>query len=297
MFKIGDFSKLTQVSAKMLRHYDEIGLLKPARADPENGYRYYSAQQVPRLNRLMALKDLGFSLEQIGQMLDDNISVEALGGMLKLRQLEIEARLQTEQARLKQVRARLEYLEQEQHPPHYDIVLRPLPSLLVASIRQTVPNQGQAITDLFDQLEAYIQTQGARAFHSPMTIYHDADYRESDLEVEVAVPLTQVCPAPDPIQVYPLAAWDSAACLVYTGAYDKIAAALQALLRWIEGQGYQVVGPIREVYLRFGAPPSLKLPPAFLTDDSRAYVTELQIPIAKAPFIEESSQSIRSDNK
>ena len=80
MFRIGDFSRLTRVSMKTLRHYDVIGLFKPAYVDPFTDYRYYTFDQLPRLNRILALRGLGFPLENIRQMLDDNLSAEALHG-------------------------------------------------------------------------------------------------------------------------------------------------------------------------------------------------------------------------
>ena len=92
MFKIGDFSKISQVSMRMLRHYDEIGLLKPAHVDPFTGYRSYSADQLPRLNRILALRDLGLSLEEIGRVLDDDLPASELRGMLRLKQAELRQR-------------------------------------------------------------------------------------------------------------------------------------------------------------------------------------------------------------
>ena len=96
MFRIGDFSKFSRVSIKMLRHYDEIGLLKPVHVDPFTSYRYYSVDQLPRLNRIIALKDLGFTLEQITRLLDEGLSAEQIKGMLKLKRAEIEQQLQAE---------------------------------------------------------------------------------------------------------------------------------------------------------------------------------------------------------
>lgn len=107
MFKIGDFSRLSQVSVRMLRYYDEQGLLKPASVDRFTDYRYYSADQLPRLNRILALRDLGFTTDQIRRLLDDAVSAEQIRGMLKLRHAEIEHQVETEQARLLRVEARL----------------------------------------------------------------------------------------------------------------------------------------------------------------------------------------------
>jgi DNA-binding transcriptional MerR regulator len=109
MFKIAEFSRFTRVSVKMLRHYDELGLLKPVFIDPENNYRYYSSEQLPRLNRIIALKDLGFRLEQIGKFLDEDLSPDEIRGMFRMRQMEIEQNLQLEEARLAQVETRLRH--------------------------------------------------------------------------------------------------------------------------------------------------------------------------------------------
>jgi DNA-binding transcriptional MerR regulator len=88
VIKIGDFARLIQVSVVTLRHYDEIGLFKPAVVDRQNGYRYYSVAQLPRLYRILALKDLGFSLEQIDKVLS-GLTLEQLRGMLKMKQAEV----------------------------------------------------------------------------------------------------------------------------------------------------------------------------------------------------------------
>lgn len=278
MFKIGDFSRLTRVSVKMLRHYDELGLLKPAQVDPLTNYRYYSADQLPQLNRIIALKDLGFSLEQIGKLLAENLPSDEIRGMLKLRFAEVEQQLNVEKARLAQVAARLQYIEQEDRSPLYDVVVRQIPSQLMASIRQHVLDPETAITHLFDEVEAYVTNYDARAFSSPLTIYHDLEYQEENVDVEVAVPLTRPIPGTDRVSVRNIPS-ATMACVVYAGSYEKSAEVLHTLLVWIQTHHYTIAGPMREVYLRFGADEGLRLPEAFLTESPQLYVTELQLPI------------------
>src|SRR5579859_3662844 len=116
MLKIGDFSKLSQVTVKALRYYDDIGLLKPMFIEPSTGYRFYSVEQLPRLNRIMALKELGFSLTQIADLLDNTVSAEQIKGMLLLKQAEIERQVQAELEQLRKVRARLQQIENEGQP-------------------------------------------------------------------------------------------------------------------------------------------------------------------------------------
>jgi len=113
MLKIGDFSKQAQVSVKTLRYYDERDLLKPAWIDRFTGYRYYALIQLPRLNRIIVLKDLGFSLEQIKRILQDNLPPDELRGMLRLKHAELEKHIQEEQARLDRIEDRLRHIEQE----------------------------------------------------------------------------------------------------------------------------------------------------------------------------------------
>jgi DNA-binding transcriptional MerR regulator len=280
MFRIGDFSRFTCVSVKMLRHYDEIGLLKPARVDAESGYRYYSADQLPRLNRIIALKELGFSLEQVAQLLNDSLSDEQIKGMLRLRRAEIERDLRAEEYRLAQVEARLWQIEQTQGRALYDVILRQVQPQMMATLRESVSSMGMPITHLFDELEAYVAAYRARAAASPLMLFHDTEYREIDLDIEVAVPLAQSIPDTDRIKVREVQGGPMA-CVVYTGSYSKTPEVLTTLLLWLQQHNYAIAGPLREVYLRFGADnvEKLNLPAAFLASESASYVTELQLPV------------------
>ena len=112
MLKIGEFARMGQVSVRTLRYYDEIGLLEPARIDRFTGYRYYSAEQLPRLHRILALKDVGLSLEQIARLLDEELSPAEMRGMFRLKRAEIRQQLEEEQARLARIEARLRQIEQ-----------------------------------------------------------------------------------------------------------------------------------------------------------------------------------------
>jgi DNA-binding transcriptional MerR regulator len=168
MFKIGDFSRFSRVSVKMLRHYDEIGLLKPAHVDSLTNYRYYSADQLPRLNRIIALKELGFTLEQIARLLDDELPAEQIKGMLKLKRAEIEQQLQAEERRLAQVEIRLRQIELEEQLPAYDVIVRDIDPQWVASIRRPVRFEGDEVGDAFETIEAYVARYKARALAPPL---------------------------------------------------------------------------------------------------------------------------------
>jgi len=281
MFRIGEFSRLSRVSVRMLRHYDQLGLLKPSHTDSITNYRYYSADQLPRLNRILALRDLGFSLEQIGGMLADELSSEQLLGMLKLKRAEIEQQMQVEQMRLERLEARIHQMNDQPNPKAYDIVVRETGPQLMAIMHEVVPDDDR-IQFMFEELERYITRFSMRADKPPMCVYHDAEYRENDIDVEVMVPLKDAIPGTDEIRILELQGIKNAACIVHTGSYATIYQAYNALLRWIEANGYRMTGPVREVYLRYTADGlGFDLPPTYLAKDANSFVTELQLPVEK----------------
>ncbi|HEU5441064.1 MAG TPA: MerR family transcriptional regulator [Ktedonobacterales bacterium] len=282
LVRIGDFSRLGRVSVVTLRHYDDLGLLKPAHTDPESGYRYYAVEQLPRLHRILALKELGFSLEQIAQLLRAEVSAEQMRGMLVQKRSEIERELLAQQARLASVEARLRHIEREGSGPASEVVLRPVAPQLVASLRAVVPTL-DAVERLFEEAEAHAARYRARADAPPTAIYHDADYREREVDVEVTVPLsTRISDGPR-VVVRELPGAEAVACVVHAGSYATIDQTSAALLTWIAAQGYRVAGAYREVYLRFGVGGlPLALPPAYLARETDEYLTELQVPVERA---------------
>jgi DNA-binding transcriptional MerR regulator len=279
MFRIGEFSRLSRVSVKMLRHYDAIGLLPAAWVDPQTDYRYYSADQLPRLNRVLALKELGFSLEQIVYLLGAELSTGQMCRMLALRRSEIEQEMEAHQARLRLVDARLRQLEATGASPAYDVVLRRVERQQVASIRTVLPSLN-AIERLFHEVETFATRRRCRAPRPPLLLYHDADSPEDEVDIEVAVPVTDR-PAPaGRVRIADLPGAETMACVAHTGSYATIMHATAALVTWINTHGYRSCGPLREVYIRFDAAGTeVRLPAAFLTRSSGEYVTELHIPV------------------
>lgn len=133
MLKIGEFSRLSQVTIKTLHHYDELGLIKPAHIDPLTNYRFYSVEQLPRIHRIMALKEMGLSLEQIGIMLEKELSTEEMRGMLRFKQSEIQQEMREAQRQLSMVEFRLRMIEAEINFPELDVVMKRLEPLRVLS--------------------------------------------------------------------------------------------------------------------------------------------------------------------
>jgi len=282
MLKIGDFSKFTYVSVKTLRYYDEIGLLKPAHIDPFTNYRYYSVDQIPRLNRILALKELGLSLDQIGRMLHDEVTVEEIRGMLRLKRAEIEQTMREEQARLARVEVRLRQIEQEHTMPTYDVVTKKIAPQTVAGIRQVVNtyfDQGP----LWYELAAYLQATQAKISGPPMAIYYDTEYKARDVDTHVLTSISQKISSTDRVKVETLPSFETVVCVVHQGNYKTIGDAYSALLHWIDHHHYQIAGPNREIYLRC---PSYDnehalVYQAYVTDNPDEYLTELQFPVIK----------------
>src|SRR5512133_887685 len=183
MIRIGDFSKLSRVSVKTLRFYDEMGLLKPIEVDRFTGYRYYDFHQLPRLYRILALKDLGFSLEEIGHLLEGELSTEQMRGMLTLRQSEIRQRGEEEAARLERVDIWLKQIEQENSMSRYDVVIKKVEPLKVASVRGVVPQPSDQHS-LWRPLGEYLAQRHVRPAGPCFSLYHDQEYRERDWDIE-----------------------------------------------------------------------------------------------------------------
>jgi DNA-binding transcriptional MerR regulator len=274
MFKIGDFSRLSQVSVKTLHHYDAIGLFQPIHVDEWTGYRYYSFEQLPRLNRILALKDLGFSLEQIRRALDETINAEEIAGMLRLRQAELQQQMEESRERLKLVEMRLSIIQKEGKMPTNEILLKSVAPVWVISAREIVPSPEQMrerCIALMNTLDEAVKSRKLPSTGTSLAIYHSNS--EAGIDVEMAYFLEGENP-PQGEGVHQLPALEMASA-VYRGSYDDFAAvgALHmALGQWIEDNGYTVAGANREIYLQ---------PPSNL-GNGLVGVMELQYPVAKA---------------
>lgn len=280
MFRIGEFSQLGQVSTRMLRHYDKLGLLVPSRTDEWTNYRYYTLDQLSRLHRIIALKELGFSLQDIADLLEkeDLLSVAELRGMLLLKQREVQQEISEAHWRLQQIEARLARLEAEGQPSAYEIVVKPVPATAVATVRTIVPSIhemnfycGMLTRQVYDGLAKL----GVQPLQPELMLYHSEEYREEDVEVEAAVAvhpkyLRQALPD-EGLQFRQLPACDMVASLIYEGALQEMIPAVLTLLGWVAASQHVPVGFLRELHLS-GNVHEPGVNPADL-------VTELQVPI------------------
>ncbi|MFI2190561.1 MerR family transcriptional regulator [Streptomyces sioyaensis] len=307
MFTIGDFARYGRVSARMLRHYDALGLLRPARTDPDSGYRYYEAAQLARLNRIIALKDLGFSLQQVGAILAEEVSVPELRGMLRLRRAELEAALTAAGARLAQVEARLRTIESEGRMSADDVVVKRTGTVLLAELTGIAASYGPedigpVIQPLYTELCRRLETAGVTSAGPGLAYYEDAPATAAGSEpsteadersagpdsgttaspgneaivVHAGMVITREAldkaglPADGPgFAVVTLPGLDCAATVVHRGPMSRILPTAQNLAHWIDANGYRSAGYARELYL--------ECPP-----DQEKWVTELQEPVVRA---------------
>lgn len=270
MLNIGEFARLGQVSPRMLRHYGRLGLLAPERVDPETGYRSYGVAQLVRLHRLLALRDLGFTLEQIGGLLDAEVPLEQLRGMLRLRRAQLEQTVADEQARLRRVEAHLRAIEGSGVVNAQNVVIKETQPLRVVEARGTAAGlDPEHIGPLFMQLAPRLigHLQQAGAHPGTLVGYYDEPDEEGSVGVHVAYEIgEQAVPQSDGVEVVELPIVEVAS-VIHRGPMENINPEYEALIRWIEDSGYKLAGYSRELYHEMG------------TDGPS--VTELQVPIAK----------------
>ncbi|MEE1828419.1 MerR family transcriptional regulator [Streptomyces sp. BE20] len=276
MFNIGDFAKHGRVSVRMLRHYDAIGLLRPARVDPVSGYRCYEAAQLARLNRVIALKDLGFTLLQVRAVLDEEVGAAELRGMLRLRRAELAAAMAADAERLTRVEARLRTIESEGTMSTHDVVVKRVPSVRVAELTAVAASYepedvGPVVGPLFAELCGRLAAAGAAETGPAVACYEDLPDGDGAVLVRVAVPVgASVEPGGEHgFAVVDLPEIEEAVTVVHRGSMDDTLGSFQALARFIDENGYRSAGYARELYLE-------------CPDDPAGWVTELQEPVGRA---------------
>ncbi|QIS10412.1 MerR family transcriptional regulator [Nocardia arthritidis] len=268
MLSIGDFARHGRVSVRMLRHYDAIGLLRPVRVDAVSGYRYYQAAQLARLNRIVALKDLGFTLEQVGRILDEKVGGAELRAMLALRRAELEQRIAGDRARLVQVESRLRVIEQEGIMPDHEVVVKTVAAVRVAELSAVADGFdpgaiGPVIRPLFAELCKRLEAAGTMPV-GPGIAYYDPN-PDGSVVVHACMPV-HIAPGAAPDVTITDLPEIQAATIVHHGSMDNALEPVQALGWWIESNGYRSLGAPREVTLEF-------------TEDPSGWVTEFQEPI------------------
>lgn len=286
MFQIGEFSRIARVSARQLRHYEALGLFAPEQIDPETGYRYYSARQLPRLNRIIVLKELGLSLDQVARLLDKDISAEEIQGMLTMKKAQIEQAVRDELSRISSIEDRLRQVEEQGAFNDMDVVLKSVPAQRYLSTRQVVPSihDGFALmSDLHRLLPRQIRNNALGSF---ALIMHSDGFETENIDVEMGFLLetadvTSITVSEGrTLAVRSIPAAETMATMVCVGAAHHVAC-YGTLGAWIEDNHFQLAGPSWEVFIE----------PLQLGREDEA-VIELRLPVTRIPDAHTSVSSL-----
>lgn len=276
MLKIGDFSKLAHVTVKTLRHYARLGLLQPTWTDRFSGYRYYLLEQLTRLNRILALKDLGFSLVQIRALLDAEISPAVLRQMFNQRQDELQEHLLTEQAQLKRVAERLQQIDQEGCLSGAEVTVKTIPVQWIVSQRTRLSETDDlrlASLEVRRRISSLAAQAGLRPTRQWLVLSQASEYTGHEAEVEVGLVLAEGQVTHQHVASLTfrrMEAVESMASLLVVTDEQPIQEAYSTLYRWSERNGYAIAGPSRQVLLDEPSPAQ-----------EAAYL-ELQVPVESA---------------
>ena len=248
MLKIGEFSKLSRVSIRMLRHYDEIGLLKPSEIDRFTGYRYYREDQLPIVGRITALKDMGFGLSAIGEILKVYEDKEALVRFLSLKEAELRELSAQTQKRLRLLETARERLRKDENAMKYDVTLKSLPERYAATVRMTIPcyeEEGMLWSVLVSETAPLNLIPDEPCYCD--VVFHDREYKEADVDVEARKTVKGHYPDTEHVtfKTLPEVTFASA---TYQGSYSLINEVTAAVVQWIADNGYEYDGPAFFIY-------------------------------------------------
>jgi DNA-binding transcriptional MerR regulator len=291
MLKIGDFSRLARVTVKALLYYDELGLLKPAEIDSSTGYRYYSADQFPRLHRIIALKEMGLSLEEIARLLRDDVSISHILDLLHAKQDAQKQKLEYELERLKWVEDWILEVERENKLPAYEIILKKIPPVQVVSTRTMIPNTFDVkpllskalpvVTEMVDHVlksNAQIVGPAIGMFHGEISAVEEYDW-------EIAFPVSKVVPSRGEFQFKELPGYDQMVTTIHKGGVNSGAPVNIALAKWFETNDYQIIGPRREIYLIdyriIGPDREIYFGDTQSSSPPEKFITEIQLPVER----------------
>lgn len=266
VFRIGEFSKLARVAVKTLRYYGDIGLLPPAEVDPWTGYRLYSTAQLADLQRIIALRQTGLSIDEIAELFSGKNSAS----LLESRRDE----LATQYTDLSLQLSRLEsYIDAfKEGTMNYHITIKQIPAMTVFSARQTVPDFA-SLNTVFPALGAKIRSDNPQ-IHCPdpgycFAAFHDPEFTDHDIDIEICQEVDKAGKDGDGYVFKDLPSTKVVSTL-HTGPFDSVGPAYAALYQWIEAHKQCPAGPIRESYI--DGP--------WNKDDPAEYITEIQVPLA-----------------
>ncbi|GGF66053.1 MerR family transcriptional regulator [Paenibacillus albidus] len=252
MFKIGTFAKMSGVTVKTLRHYDELGLLKPAQVDDESGYRFYTAEQLLTIRRIAGFKEQGLTLEMMRPLLSGPITLALAERTLLRKRKELEQQIQEAQRQLTELDERIVQIERHaKAPAEGKISLRSVEPVLVASIREILPQSQLCL--LLDELKQYVRSQGEKSDLNMTILWHKrADCLEEPSDIEVAIPVSMEIPDSRRVKIHQLPGIKEAVSYIHRcDPYNDTCKASEVVRTWIDEEGYRLgeMIPVREVYL------------------------------------------------
>ena len=255
MFRIGEFSKIAQVPASQLRYYDDIGLFSPIRSDRDTSYRYYSVQQLAELNRILALKDLGLTLDQIKRLIEDAVSPDEIRGMLTLKKAQIEQTMQAEAVRLRAVESRLQLLDRKGEFQDDDVILKSLPVQPFLSLRQTYQDLTEVLGAIAQMGQTVTQQVEAKALGRFAAVIYGELYEDSNWDLEFgfvlnrSLDLTVALSNDAVMEIRELPAVATAVTAMRFGGPENGHLSYSAIGTWAENHQYKLIGPGREVFI------------------------------------------------
>ncbi|MEL7372278.1 MAG: MerR family transcriptional regulator [Myxococcota bacterium] len=265
VYAIGQFSLMSRLSVRTLRRYHELGLLVPARIDEQSGYRYYGPAEVDRARVITALRNLDFSLKEIGEIIescegdDDMLDALARRGKAIDRQLSILKRMRGG------VEAAITNVRQWSAPSGEAVQVKTIPSLLVVGFR--TKGRWQDVGPLFGRLAR----QAGRHIAGPgMSMCHDDEYKDDDADMEVLFPVHREVAVSDGVTCRVLPEIRCAS-LVHRGRYEGLSRSYQTVVDWLNEASLPWMRPSRELYHRG--------PGMILRGNPDKYITEIQMSI------------------
>lgn len=272
MLTIGEFSNICKVSAKTLRYYAEIGLILPDEINPDNGYRYYSINQLEKMLLINRLKAYSFSLEEIKSIFEsEGMRDEVLYAALNKKKKEIAAKVQIFEDTLHQIDNDMSNLRKGESilsdMESIDVQLVEIPVMHLLSIRKNVlePEFSEEYGNCFGELFRKLEEKKLTAAAPPMVLFHGDEYTPFGLDTEFAIPIKEYaagtrdfCPG---------------LCLktIVQGSYLQLPSVYAKQIEWAKREGYENSDALYEVYVT---------DPAAVSQESRL-VTEVYYPVRK----------------
>lgn len=263
LYKIGMFSQMNRITVKALRYYDDVGILKPEYVDEQSGYRYYTSKQLPQLHTILALRDMGFGINDIQQILKGASEQE----MLHKKKRELMRDLASIYTKLSSIES---YLADPNHTNEYRIIMKSLPKVSIASMTRTIDGY-QELFDLMPLFGLEMEKVGCECAEPEycFTIYHDDEYRETDIHAEFCQAIDSIKTSTPLVSCKVLEEVPLAACVLHKGPYHTLPNAYRYIVQYIEENGYEIIGHQRESYIDG----------IWNQDHEEDWLTELQFPV------------------